>query len=645
MQIDWTCSNFFSDTSLSDDPSRSPDPIPRSYFCEKNMLAYFPRIMYQRTSQRIKVQLIQTLSIMILNMSAEHAIFYFLSNNHLNDLIVYKFDFSDEELLSYYISFLKTLSLKLNKFTLPFFFNERANDFPLYTEALKFFHHEESMVRAAVRTLTLNVFQVDDPGLRAFILNRSAVPYFSNLVWFVRDQCASLDALLATGTYLDLAKLSEQVEQRIDHFYYLEDIFQLNVDALSQALTDQLLCHFILPILLGALLDAPPASTAAVSSSSAASSGSEVSSGDALSSSSSSTASADGSDSRADHVAEGGGAASALALASTSGADGKSDGSGGGDELIAPRRLNFPLSPTAATAANIDAAAATDATAAAAMSSSSSSPDADSASSNTSTASSSASASAVGGADPAANAGVEAAPPAVANPPVDTAAKSTTATATTSAAAASPKIDFARAAADIAALLGGGVSSVPRSPSLSRGASSPSSAGASSSTASAPALAALSPAMLGPPAVPSHSSSSYSFSSSSAASAAQQQQQHAGRPPARHLRRSVALYLLSQVLTIFRTHTALVNACAAALMHPRPPVALERLVTHPMQHPVKDKLPLTEVRVCVCACVRVCVCAVRVRRRGRGSHDSKGVCVREVSDADMPEGRVGGGLR
>ena len=51
------------------------------YFCEKNMLGFFPKIMHQRTSARVKVQLIQTLSIMIQNISSEHAIFYFLSNN------------------------------------------------------------------------------------------------------------------------------------------------------------------------------------------------------------------------------------------------------------------------------------------------------------------------------------------------------------------------------------------------------------------------------------------------------------------------------------------------------------------------------------------------------------------------------------
>ena len=49
---------------------------------------------------------------------------YLLSNNHVNCIIVHKFDFSDEEVMAYYISFLKTLSLKLNVHTIHFFFNE-----------------------------------------------------------------------------------------------------------------------------------------------------------------------------------------------------------------------------------------------------------------------------------------------------------------------------------------------------------------------------------------------------------------------------------------------------------------------------------------------------------------------------------------
>ncbi len=77
----------------------------------------------------------------------------------MNSIIVLKLDFSDEEVLAYYISFVKTLSFRLNSHTIHFFYNEHLRDFPLYTEAIKFFNHSESMVRIAVRTLTLNVFK------------------------------------------------------------------------------------------------------------------------------------------------------------------------------------------------------------------------------------------------------------------------------------------------------------------------------------------------------------------------------------------------------------------------------------------------------------------------------------------------------
>lgn len=61
------------------------------------------------------------------NVTKQMSLYYLLSNNHINDLIVHPFDFSDEETLAYYASFLKALSLKLNQNTLQFFFNVKAN--------------------------------------------------------------------------------------------------------------------------------------------------------------------------------------------------------------------------------------------------------------------------------------------------------------------------------------------------------------------------------------------------------------------------------------------------------------------------------------------------------------------------------------
>jgi hypothetical protein len=225
------------------------------FFAEKSILANFVKILSQnKLDSKVKIQVIQTLSILIQNTDSEVSIFYLLSNNYINDLIVHRFDFGDEELLAYYISFLKTCSFKLNEKTILFFFNEPANDFPLYTEAIKFFNHPESMVRIAVRTLSLNVYKVKDQAMRKFVLDRSAVPYFSNLVWFLRDQTLNLSHLLSSSNYLNLPKLEEFVESLIDIYYYLQDIMNLNIKELSETLIDQLLSHYVLPVLIGSVV-------------------------------------------------------------------------------------------------------------------------------------------------------------------------------------------------------------------------------------------------------------------------------------------------------------------------------------------------------------------------------------------------------
>lgn len=52
------------------------------------------------------------------------------------------------------------------------------------------------MVRIAVRTLTLNVFKVEDRSMLQFIRAKTAAPYFSNLVWFIGNHILELDACI-----------------------------------------------------------------------------------------------------------------------------------------------------------------------------------------------------------------------------------------------------------------------------------------------------------------------------------------------------------------------------------------------------------------------------------------------------------------
>lgn len=47
-----------------------------------------------------------------------------MSNNHVNQIIAHQHDFDNEEILAYYVTFLKTLSLRLNPNVVYFFHNE-----------------------------------------------------------------------------------------------------------------------------------------------------------------------------------------------------------------------------------------------------------------------------------------------------------------------------------------------------------------------------------------------------------------------------------------------------------------------------------------------------------------------------------------
>lgn len=243
------------------------------FFLEKNMLSFFLRIMRQRSggSSFVCVQLLQTLNILFENIRNETSLYYLLSNNHVNSIIVHKFDFSDEEVMAYYISFLKTLSLKLNAHTIHFFYNEHTNDFPLYTEAIKFFNHPESMVRIAVRTLTLNVYKVEDVSMLAFIRDRTAAPYFSNIVYFIGKHIQELDACVRNDAdHQSQNRLSDLVAEHLDHLHYLNDILCLNITDLNQVLTDHLLHKLLIPLYIYSLSPQhkrdPPNSTSSSSS-------------------------------------------------------------------------------------------------------------------------------------------------------------------------------------------------------------------------------------------------------------------------------------------------------------------------------------------------------------------------------------------
>lgn len=268
--------------------------------------------MKQKCGNYVTVQLLQTLNILFENIRHETSLYYLLSNNHVNSIIMHKFDLSDEEVMAYYISFLKTLSFKLNPHTIHFFFN--TSDFPLYTEAIKYFNHPEKMVRIAVRILTLNVFKVDEKSMLKFITGQT-VPCLSDLVHFIRDNVSNIEKCLKdspssspttpqpgsisptsmqpqsnmnispkacskksdSSNFLTqshyphnisiksksnlslnvninsindklLLKLDDLFAEHLDHLHYLNDVLMLKIDDINRILSNNLMHHLIKPL-------------------------------------------------------------------------------------------------------------------------------------------------------------------------------------------------------------------------------------------------------------------------------------------------------------------------------------------------------------------------------------------------------------
>ncbi|XP_027072189.1 protein TRANSPARENT TESTA 9 isoform X1 [Coffea arabica] len=236
------------------------DPAFFEFFMEKQVMGVFVRILKVSRTLIVALQMLQTMSIMIQNLRNEHSIYYMFSNEHINYLITYSFDFQNEELLSYYISFLRAISGKLNKNTISLLVKTRDDEvisFPLYVEAIKFAFHEEGMIRTAVRALTLNVYHVGDEAINRYLASAPHADYFLNLVKFFRDQCINLSGLVLNGTKNlgseSSTHILSAVDEIEDNLYYFSDVISAGIPDVGKLITDNILKLLIFPSILPSL--------------------------------------------------------------------------------------------------------------------------------------------------------------------------------------------------------------------------------------------------------------------------------------------------------------------------------------------------------------------------------------------------------
>jgi len=88
-----------------------------------------------------------------------------------------------------------------------------------------------------------------------FIRDKTAAPYFSNLVWFIGNHVLELDTCIreSADSLQFHAKLADLVAEHLDHLHYINDILRLNIDDLNEVLTDHLLHRLLIPLYISSL--------------------------------------------------------------------------------------------------------------------------------------------------------------------------------------------------------------------------------------------------------------------------------------------------------------------------------------------------------------------------------------------------------
>ncbi|MQM13255.1 hypothetical protein Taro_046180 [Colocasia esculenta] len=135
---------------------------------------------------------------------------------------------------------------------------DRVVSFSLYTKAIDFAFDGESMVRIAIRALTLNVYHVGDENVNTYISKPPLSNYFSELVKSFRKQCIELNNLVSKAIenpeYSDsTTHILVAVDRIEDDLYYLSDVISVGVPDMGRLITDSILQLLAFPFLLPSL--------------------------------------------------------------------------------------------------------------------------------------------------------------------------------------------------------------------------------------------------------------------------------------------------------------------------------------------------------------------------------------------------------
>ena len=189
---------------------------------------------------------------LIININNKIILFYLLSNNFINKIInAINNDFLkyDEDFLSYYVNFLKSISLKIDLTTLPFFFLNQINSFPLLEIALSLYNHQDKMIQSVIKNIVLIILKLKYQPLIDYLCGLPSLTYFSFICCRIKDL---LILISKESNYEQYKTLQEDI---VDEVLFIQDIFCLKIDKINHIMVNSLFSYCILPYVLNIKFD------------------------------------------------------------------------------------------------------------------------------------------------------------------------------------------------------------------------------------------------------------------------------------------------------------------------------------------------------------------------------------------------------
>jgi hypothetical protein len=209
-------------------------------------------------NRSINLQIIKSFSVLILNTSNTTTLYYIFSNNFINQIISNDYEKYDDDFISYYVNFIKSLSLKIDQTTIQFFFHKQFNSFPLLQSALKMYNHSDAMIKNVVRNIVLTVLKskivinlVKYDPIMDYFSSLPNITYFPFLACRLRDLVIKLNDEIMSDDQVSLKNIHDDI---IDDILYFQDLYSLKLERINYILTNCLYYYLILPLLCGSLV-------------------------------------------------------------------------------------------------------------------------------------------------------------------------------------------------------------------------------------------------------------------------------------------------------------------------------------------------------------------------------------------------------